>query len=424
MRDDGRTVIGPVVRDEAIVLDEIATADDLPAGWGAEAAPGRYRLPAETMRAVRPCGRADVAEALDVPAACPVPGRPPHRAGSPFAAVEPDPARSRFIGVRACELAALGIQDRVFLDGPAVDADYRARRASAFVVAVECATPDLDLLLHLDGHRPEVTAGFDVALTELDDGLRRPDRFRRRARRSSRARPAPWPIRRAVGRRPRSSPARAARWARPPDMSRRSRAASLAQPDHPALGGGRRAVPRLHELHARLPDLLLHQRRARRPTSTARPRPTERTWDTCFTDGFAKVAGGSFRPHGQDRYRQWLTHKFSTWWDQFGSSGCVGCGRCIAWCPVGIDVREELAVIAGVGPVRCRSAAAAPPGATRDPRRRPPRAGRARPGRATALGGYVTVHVDGTTRETADTVTLRLATDGPPPPRRRGPASS
>jgi ferredoxin len=72
----------------------------------------------------------------------------------------------------------------------------------------------------------------------------------------------------------------------------------------------------------------------------------ERQWDSCFNPGFAKVAGGNFRPKRADRYRQWLTHKFATWHDQFGSSGCVGCGRCITWCPVGIDVREELAAIA------------------------------------------------------------------------------
>ena len=58
--------------------------------------------------------------------------------------------------------------------------------------------------------------------------------------------------------------------------------------------------------------------------------------------------GGNFRPRVQDRYRQWLTHKFSSWVDQFGTSGCVGCGRCVTWCPVGIDVREELAAIAPV----------------------------------------------------------------------------
>ncbi len=85
----------------------------------------------------------------------------------------------------------------------------------------------------------------------------------------------------------------------------------------------------------------------------------ERSWDSCFTAGFAKVAGGSFRSRRQDRYRQWLTHKFATWIDQFGSFGCVGCGRCIAWCPVGIDVREELEAIAPpAAPIRKRPALA------------------------------------------------------------------
>ncbi|MET0818706.1 MAG: 4Fe-4S dicluster domain-containing protein, partial [Solirubrobacteraceae bacterium] len=70
-----------------------------------------------------------------------------------------------------------------------------------------------------------------------------------------------------------------------------------------------------------------------------------RQWDSCFTLGFGAVAGGNFRSRRQDRYRQWLTHKFATWVDQFGTSGCVGCGRCITWCPVGIDITEEVAAI-------------------------------------------------------------------------------
>ncbi|WP_325063331.1 4Fe-4S dicluster domain-containing protein [Halovulum marinum] len=71
-----------------------------------------------------------------------------------------------------------------------------------------------------------------------------------------------------------------------------------------------------------------------------------RTWDSCFTADFSYVHGGSVRRSTKSRYRQWLTHKLSTWHDQFGSSGCVGCGRCIAWCPVGIDITAEAAAFA------------------------------------------------------------------------------
>jgi ferredoxin len=70
-----------------------------------------------------------------------------------------------------------------------------------------------------------------------------------------------------------------------------------------------------------------------------------RTWASCFDLDHSHLHGGPVRSSTSSRYRQWLTHKLSTWWDQFDTSGCVGCGRCIAWCPVGIDLTEEAAAI-------------------------------------------------------------------------------
>jgi len=72
-----------------------------------------------------------------------------------------------------------------------------------------------------------------------------------------------------------------------------------------------------------------------------------RRWDSCFTLDFSYVHGGSVRSSARSRYRQWITHKLAHWIDQFGSSGCVGCGRCITWCPVGIDITEEATAIRG-----------------------------------------------------------------------------
>jgi NAD(P)H-flavin reductase len=140
-----------------------------------------------------------------------------------------------------------------------------------------------------------------------------------------------------------------------------------------------------------------------------------RTWDSCFTEGFAQVAGGNFRARQRDRYRQWLTHKFATWWDQFDTAGCVGCGRCIAWCPVGIDIREEVAAIAGPAAGRAPIALpmTAPPMAVLPLATPRPASsvGRPLPQVDPARLDFVTVTVVEARPETADTTTLRLATD-------------
>ena len=129
------------------------------------------------------------------------------------------------------------------------------------------------------------------------------------------------------------------------------------------------------------------------------------------------MAGGNFRPRTQDRYRQWLTHKFGTWWDQFGTSGCVGCGRCITWCPVGIDVREELLAVAPP-PVPMPAAAPAPviTAAAAWPSRTTARALPvidALPVVDALAPTYARAFVVERRRETLDVVTLRLEVDDP-----------
>jgi ferredoxin len=71
----------------------------------------------------------------------------------------------------------------------------------------------------------------------------------------------------------------------------------------------------------------------------------ERVWDSCFNPGYSYQSGGNTRPSIHSRYRQWLSHKLGTWQQQHGTSGCVGCGRCITWCPAGIDLTEEISML-------------------------------------------------------------------------------
>ena len=396
LRADGRTVIGPTIRDGAVTYGAIAGAEDLPIGWRADSAPGTYRL--EETGGDRAF---DYGVGVTAWKRFTYPPRVPLTTTTPdglVEAVEPEVPRVAFIGVRACELAALDIQERVLRAGPAGDADHAARREETLVVAVECAIAMSTCFCTSMGTGPEVTDGADVVLAELDDGFtvraltpagaRIVNVLESSAATSSQEQTAADQV--AAVRRTIGDPV-------PSDgLAERLRAA----PDHPRWDQIAERCLACTNCTLVCPTCFCTS------VSVASDLDgtvgtTERTWDSCFTLGFGRVAGdANFRPRVADRYRQWLTHKFSTWWDQFGTTGCVGCGRCITWCPVGIDVREELLAIA-------------PPDALPAPIPWPPSpaVGHAPTSPATIEPArYVPAAVTTVVRETADTATLSLTT--------------
>jgi formate hydrogenlyase subunit 6/NADH:ubiquinone oxidoreductase subunit I len=263
-----------------------------------------------------------------------------------FQANEEDPPKFAFLGVRACELAAMRVQDRVFLAGPYVDPIYQRRRAAALIIAVNCTQAAATCFCTSMGTGPQCTGGFDLALTELDDGF----------------------------------VVEAATVAGSEIVAELGMQEASIDQLQAAETARRRAVDQI-ERHLDTTDIrnlllsnLEHPRwdnvadRCLSCTNCTMVCPTcfcssvnevsdlagerverVRQWDSCFNFDFSYINGGIVRNGIRARYRQWLTHKLASWIDQFGTSGCVGCGRCITWCPVGIDLTEEVAAIRGDG---------------------------------------------------------------------------
>ncbi len=343
LRERGHTLLGPTVREGAIVLDEIGGASDLPAGWTDEQDGGRYRLRRRDDGAL--FGYAVGPHAwkrwLHPPAVVRWRAR---RDARGFVA-EPDtapPPRYAFVGVRPCELAAILVQDRVFLGGPFVDPAYRSRREFAFLLAVSCGSPAGTCFCTSMGTGPKAGPGFDLALTEVIGGGRHDLVVEVGTERGAE-------VAGAVPHRPAESAdlyaARAVLAAAEGNMGRSLDTEGLKDALYRHYED-----PRWDEVAKRC--LACANCTMVCPTCFCATVEDEtdlvgaaterrRIWDSCFSQEFSYVHGGSVRTSGGARYRQWITHKLATWHDQFGVSGCVGCGRCITWCPVGIDITEE-----------------------------------------------------------------------------------
>jgi sulfhydrogenase subunit beta (sulfur reductase) len=341
-------LVGPTVRDGAIVYDEIQSPADLPTGWTDEQDGGTYRLKPRADRALfgYAVGPHSWKKFLFPPATRLWQARRTDGGGFEVAEDREEPPKLAFMGVRSCELHAIAVQDRVFLEGKHVDPTYKARRERAFIVAINCGQAGGTCFCVSMKTGPKATFGFDLALTETLEGGRHQfvvevgsergaevlTEVPRGEAGSDDLAAAQQAVDRAVG-----------------QMGR-----TMDTTDIKELLYRNYDHPRWDEVAGRCltcanctmvcPTCFCS---TVEDTSDLKGEHAERwrKWDSCFTMDFSYIHGGSVRSTARSRYRQWMTHKLATWIDQFGTSGCVGCGRCITWCPVGIDITEELRAI-------------------------------------------------------------------------------
>jgi formate hydrogenlyase subunit 6/NADH:ubiquinone oxidoreductase subunit I len=381
LHHDGYEVVGPTIDQAAIVYQPIQHTNDLPIGWTDRQDAGIYRLERRADQAYFgfAVGPHSWKKYL-FPANLAL--WKAHRTESGFAIedVDVDPPPRALVGVRSCELHAIAIQDRVFIgrDGEYTDPFYATARERLFLVAVECEHPGGTCFCASMGTGPAIEPGAQTDRVPSPVPENRPDR----GRISLSLAPAPT----SQNRRPffdlalteledrfvvrSGSPAGSALMERlhlPPadhaecEEGRERVRIAAANMKRSVQADGLQGILHDNQEHPRWDDAAS---RCLSCTNCTLVCPTcfcssveevsdltgdhvERTrrWDSCFNPDFARVHGGDFRPSTRGRYRQWLTHKFASWFDQFDVSGCVGCGRCITWCPVGIDVTEELAAL-------------------------------------------------------------------------------
>jgi ferredoxin len=343
----GYRILGPRLHEGAVVFEELSSVEDLPRGIRDVQSPGAYRTVVEGDRYFDWANGPQALKPL-----CFAPREQLWRCERDanghlaFTEVPAEAPPTAIIGVRGCDLAALDLQDQHFLGQGRVDRHYQARREALLLVAVHCNYPAATCFCASTGDGPRAGGPFDLALQELDEGF-----LIEAGSSRGQALLEDLPL----------APASDEQLARAETLYQEAVAAQtrgLPSRDLSETLFANLEHPRWEDVAARC--LSCGNCTSVCPTCFCNdvfPEPsldgevteTYRQWDSCYTPGHSYFAGRVLRKDILTRYRQWLTHKLGGWHAQFGRSGCTGCGRCITWCPVGIDITEEATAICGGG---------------------------------------------------------------------------
>lgn len=354
LQQAGFSCVGPQVRDEAIVYDVLHYADQLPWSIRDHQTPGGYRL--EKISERKAFAFANGPQAIK-----PILFKPVETVWKVvrnnegkliFQPHQPSEVPVAIIGARACDLAAMGIQDKVFVEGEYPDPRYKSRREQLFVVAVNCTYSSENCFCVSAGTGPEVRNPFDILMTEVEDGfVVKIGSGRGHAiianLNLTKAKTAQCEV--AVKNVDQAGVMQTKRI--PLDNKRALRDLLFANLNHSRWEEVAERCLSCGNCTSVCPTCFCHSE-IEKPGLDGASSEHQREWDSCFTTGHSAVNGAIVRDDTRTQYRQWLTHKVGSWFDQFGTSGCVGCGRCTTWCPVGIDITEELAAISGESNIR------------------------------------------------------------------------
>ncbi len=343
VKEQGYEMIGPMVKDGVIQLTTLNSFDELPVGYRDYHEAGTYRL--------QKTEDGSFFKYTVAPQSIKNFLYPPEQRLFRVERKEDDfkvipeseaPKKHAFFAIRSCDQKAIEVLDKVFLNKTNNDINYFNRRSESFIITATCLEPSSVCFCTSMGHGPKASGG-DIHLTEINQDE------------------DPYFVVEIGSERGKDLIAKLSL----PEAQQDQKQEAL-QVVETSLAKISKTLQH-EDLASHLDTILKHEHWkdvADRclscanctmvcPTcfcSTVEDRSdlsgdhSERwlLWDSCFTSDHSYVHGGSLRPSRASRYRQWLTHKLITWKEQFGQSGCVGCGRCISWCPVGIDLTEEV----------------------------------------------------------------------------------